>query len=432
MTRIILRLALGILVVVAAAFYIARWGFQEAGQRFYEEVVPRISADIATTRKRLQGVPKEKFKEELKKVAGELGYTIKVIPKGSPKIPPRVRRQLRRGRPFAISGKRGKHRVFVPLGRRRGLAVLSGFGNPGIFPLGVVAAAILGVVTLVAFVLAFPMVQRLRRLERTAERISEGDLEARAEITSSDSIGSLARGFNAMANRVQLLLESQQKLIRAVSHELRTPMSRLGFGLELLDQAQTEEKRRERVAAMEQDLAELESLIQELLTYIRAGDRALELDRQAVAVDDLMEELSPRLSELRPEVKLEFKASRETEPLPALDADPHLLKRALKNLLENALRHCNSRVVVRRQVQGDRMLISISDDGPGVPEDQRGQVFEPFSRLDHSRSRESGGVGLGLAIVKEIAGSHGGEVRLGQGPEGGAIFTLVWPLHQAE
>jgi len=427
-TRIIVRLALGILVVVVAAFLIARWGFEQAGQRFYEEVVPRISADIATARERLRDVPKQRFKPELEKVASELGYSVKVIKRSSPEVPRRVRRQLRRGRPFAIAGRRGNPRVFVPLGPGRGLAVLGGFGGPKLFPLGAVGGAILAVVTLVAFALAFPMVRRLRRLERATERFREGDLDARAEVTSADSIGAVAREFNTMADRVQDLLESQQNLIRAVSHELRTPISRLHFGLEMLDNAGTPEQRAERLASLEQDLTELEQLIQELLTYIKAGDRALELDRDAVAPGPLLAELGARLGELRPEVALELPPDAA---LPALDADPRHLRRALKNLLDNALRHARSRVTVLHQRQGDQLLLSVCDDGPGVPPELRDQVFEPFARLDHSRSRESGGVGLGLAIVKEIAGAHGGDVSLADAPEGGARFTLAWPIHGA-
>lgn len=426
MSRLILRLALAILVVVAASFYVARWGFEQAGERFIEEVVPRITADISTARERLRGVSKEQFKQELDKVAKELGYEVTVLPRSSPQIPVRVHRQLRRGRPFALTGRRGRHKVFVPLGGGRGLARMEPPAYSALFPLGMVGGTILAVTTLTAFLLAFPMVRRLRRLERAAQRISEGDLEARAEVASSDAFGSLAKRFNLMADRVQELLQSQRQLIRAVSHELRTPLSRMRFDLEMLASSEDKEQQARRAASMEEDLDELEQLIQELITYIKAGDRALELSREPTQSGPLIQELLPRLREHVPDVTVTLQPEAD-DGLPALDADPRHLRRAVKNLLENALRHAENRVVVRREVHGDRLHISVCDDGPGIPADQRLRALEPFARLDHSRSRGSGGVGLGLAIVKEITVAHGGELEVGDAPEGGAMFTLSWP-----
>ena len=429
MSRLILRLVLAILVVVAASFFIARWGFEQAGQRFFEEVVPRITEDIATARKRLRGVSQQAFKQELDKVGRELGYKVTVLPRRSPLIPPRVHRQLHSGRPFAISGRRGRHKVFVPLGQGRGLARLEPPAYSGLFPIGVVGGTILAVTTLTAFLLAFPMVRRLGRLERAAQRISEGELQARAEVSSRDAFGSLARRFNRMADRVQELLQSQRQLIRAVSHELRTPLSRLRFDLEMLAQSSDPAKQAERAASMEEDLDELEQLIQELLTYIKAGDRALELNREPVQSGPLIRELLPWLTKHTRGAAVSVTLDPEAdEGLPALDADPVHLRRAVKNLLENAARHAEARVVVRREVQGGLLVISVCDDGPGIPADQRQRVLEPFARLDDSRSRGSGGVGLGLAIVTEIARAHGGDLKVGEAPEGGAAFALGWPV----
>ena len=428
MSRLILRLVLAILVVVAASFFIARWGFEQAGQRFFEEVVPRITEDIATARKRLRGVSQQAFKQELDKVGRELGYKVTVLPRRSPLIPPRVHRQLHSGRPFAISGRRGRHKVFVPLGQGRGLARLEPPAYSGLFPIGVVGGTILAVTTLTAFLLAFPMVRRLGRLERAAQRISEGELQARAEVSSRDAFGSLARRFNRMADRVQELLQSQRQLIRAVSHELRTPLARMRFDLELLTQARDPEQQARRAASMEEDLDELEELIQELLTYIKAGDRALELNREAVQSGPLIRELLPRILEHADGVSVTLEPEAD-EGLPALDADPRHLRRAVKNLLENAARHCQKVVVVRREAREGRLHISVCDDGPGIPLEQRQHVLEPFARLDQSRDRGSGGVGLGLAIVREIAGAHGGSLEVGQAPEGGARFTLILPCY---
>jgi two-component system sensor histidine kinase RstB len=283
---------------------------------------------------------------------------------------------------------------------------------------------ILGVVVLVGLIVATPLVRRVRRLERTAQRISEGDLEARADVSARDAIGSLARRFNRMADRVQALLQSQQELIQAVSHELRTPTSRIRFGLEMLAETSDAEERRQRIASLDEDLTELDQLIEELLLYVRMGYQGQELELQPVQALDEVRDQAGRLQEMRPEVQLEVEARGQDL---TLRANPRLFRRALQNLLQNALRHARGRVVVELGRDGEALLLVVRDDGPGVAAEDRQRIFEPFARLDDSRSRQSGGSGLGLAIVQRVMQAHGGTVAVDSAPEGGARFSLCWP-----
>jgi two-component system sensor histidine kinase RstB len=231
-----------------------------------------------------------------------------------------------------------------------------------------------------------------------------------------------------MADKVQGLLERQQELIQAVSHELRTPTARIRFGLEMLASDQTEQGRQRRIEAIDEDLVELDQLVEELLLYIRSGEDALELKREEVEPAAEIAALVERLQELRSDVEVQIQTRQGDRR--AVQADRRFFRRALSNLLSNALKHARGRVVVQIEdaPDGEAVLIGVRDDGPGVPEEQRQRIFEPFARLDASRSRESGGAGLGLAIVERIVRSHGGEITVGEAEEGGAAFITRWPV----
>lgn len=428
MSRLFLRIALAFLLVVVASFAIVQCGTHSARRRF-ETNLSDLLRDMELARSRLEAAEPEQLGQELQGLRKVIMHPMKLTDFGSSKLPAEIRARLQPGHPQVTFTRHHGWVVHVPI--RRGSKVLV-FGPvkrawAGAYPLGTVAAGILGVVGLMAFLLAAPLVRRLRGLERAAARISEGDLQARAAATSKDAIGSLARRFNAMADKVQGLLERQQELIQAVSHELRTPTARIRFGLEMLASDQTEQERQRRIEAIDEDLVELDQLVEELLLYIRSGEGALELDREEVEPEAEIAALVERLQELRSGVDVQILEEGDCR---AVSADRRFFRRALSNLLSNALKHARSQVVVRIEgASADEMVqIGVRDDGPGVPEEQRQRIFEPFARLDASRSRESGGAGLGLAIVDRIVRSHGGEITVGDAEEGGAVFVTRWPI----
>jgi two-component system sensor histidine kinase RstB len=429
MSRLFLRIAVAILVVVVASFAIVQCGARSARRRF-ETNLSDLLREMELARSRLEAVEPDRLERELRALREKIVHPVRLADLDSDEIPAKIRARLRPGHPqVAFAGHHGWVQ-YIPI--RRGTKVLV-FGPTrreawaGAYPLGRVAAGILGVVGLMAFLLAAPLVRRLRGLERAAARISEGDLQARAAATSKDAIGSLARRFNAMADKVQGLLERQQELIQAVSHELRTPTARIRFGLEMLAGDQTEQGRQRRIEAIDEDLVELDQLVEELLLYIRSGEGALELNREEVDPEAEIAALVERLRELRSGVEVQIRTQEGDRR--AVSADRRFFRRALSNLLSNALKHARSRVVVQIEAgPGESVQIGVRDDGPGVPEEQRQRIFEPFARLDASRSRESGGAGLGLAIVDRIVRSHGGEITVGEAEEGGAAFLTRWPV----
>jgi len=328
---------------------------------------------------------------------------------------------------------------FLPA--RRELWLYAGAGGGEVLVLGPVEAERallagvafgLGTAAVAAAALAalfvVPLQRQLTILANAARRFGRGDLDARARLPRRDALGELASVFNRTAERLAGLVRGREELLAALSHDLRTPVSRLRFGLEMLESGGA--AKRERLAeGMRSDLGELEALAEELQEALRleSGSGAVrprELDVRAVAQRVLRE-----ASQLREDVTL---ALREGELAPPVQAslDERRLERALRNLLRNALAHARSRVELGVCAKGADVEIRVEDDGPGVPYADRERVFEPFVRLESARPARTAlaGSGLGLALVRRIAEAHGGSVGAeGSAALGGAAFVLRLP-----
>lgn len=266
--------------------------------------------------------------------------------------------------------------------------------------------------------------QGLQNLSRVADEFGSGKLSARASIKKSASIYPLAEHINRMAGRIQTLLGAQQHLLHSVSHELRTPIARLEFGLELLRKAAPDPKIETRIDAMQEDLAELNSLVSELLNMAK-------LDQQQ-SLTMLPFELEPAVQNCLAAVHHEL---AQHEVIVRLEPDQtviigeeRLLSRAIGNLLKNAAKYSERQIIISSsRNQQDGIDISVEDDGPGIPEAEREHIFEPFYRLDRSRDRATGGFGLGLSIARQALQQHGGHITINQSTLGGARFVLHLP-----
>ncbi len=285
-------------------------------------------------------------------------------------------------------------------------------------------------IAIVVFVWVRPLWRGLAQLRTTAEAFGRGDFAARTHISPRAALGQFAHTFNAMADRIQQLISSHKELTNAVSHELRTPLARLRFGLEMLQNAPDAGTRARHIDGMSADIDELEGLIAELLTYARF-DRAtpeLKLERQDLAI--WLNETVQRAWTGERHIEL------QVHPLHANDTftvfEPKLMARALGNVLQNAQRYATQRVEVSAGVIADTCHITIDDDGPGIPAADRARIFDPFTRLDTSRNRDSGGYGLGLAIAQRIAQWHGGKIDVEDSPLRGARFIMSWPVQRVD
>ena len=281
---------------------------------------------------------------------------------------------------------------------------------------------------LMALIWARPFWLKLKKISIAAQAFGRGEFAARVDLSRRSALSPLATTFNDMAGRIQQLINSHKELTRAVSHELRTPISRIRFSLEMAHAAGGEPDRLHYLAEIGQDVDELDSLVSELLIYAR-------FDRETPDLDQKEQLLSPWLVNTVRAAKTEFsqttctcRIAPDAEAIKAQIA-PRFLARAITNLIYNAAKYAKRQVVVSLEKKDQDCLIHVDDDGPGIPEEDRERIFEPFVRVDSSRDRDTGGHGLGLAIVKRIVALHRGRVWVARSPLGGARFTICWPCH---
>lgn len=281
-------------------------------------------------------------------------------------------------------------------------------------------------VAFAAFLWLRPLWRDMTTLDRSTAAFGRGEFNTRVEVSQRSPVSGLASAFNHMAERVQQLVGSHKELTNAVSHELRTPIARLRFGIDMLRDSGNKADRERYVAGMLTDIEELDSLVNELLTYSRLDRPAPDVKTRAVRLDAWLQEVVAPVRQENTTVDIECAISPEDNKL-LVELEPRLMSRALANLLRNAVRYARKRVRISVTAGESLFSVFIEDDGPGIPAGDRDSIFEPFIRLDTSRNRESGGHGLGLAIVKRICVWHQGEVRVSDSELGGARFCMQWP-----
>lgn len=314
-------------------------------------------------------------------------------------------------------------------------------GNPWERPnFGLTFGWMLMVVGVAVALGAYPIMRRLtlrlEALQRGVERWGAGDLSARVNTGGNDEIAFLAERFNHAAERIETLMESHKSLLANASHELRSPLARIRMSLELAPMERSSPQRME----ISRSITELDQLIDEILLASRLD--AKQADAEPFESLDLTglaaEECARTNAELSAELVADSGDARKTSGNGDTSAhsltvqgSPRLLRRLIRNLLENARRYSTGEVnleLAKIRV-GNRLLavIKVHDRGPGVPAAQRERIFEPFYRLPGASERD-GGVGLGLALVKSISQRHGGTVRCEARPGGGASFIVELPL----
>lgn len=235
--------------------------------------------------------------------------------------------------------------------------------------------------------------------------------------------GSLAWLARVPAAPAGELLADREELLLAVSHELRTPLMRLRFATEVLMDEDDAAARQEQAERVQRDIDELDELVEDLLAWGRLDAEAVRSDER-VDVRKELARLAERASRSRDGVVAEVAEVQVTR----LAADRRLLRRAVGNLVSNAVRYGEGRVELSALAGGGQLRLRVDDDGPGIPPDQRARVMEPFVRMEASRSVEFGGTGLGLALVHRIATAHGGSLELGTAELGGLRAEVVLPL----
>jgi len=290
----------------------------------------------------------------------------------------------------------------------RWLAVSHGDrGFPGVF---VVILLLLAVLGLAAYPLAKRLTCRLEHLQKQVDAFGHGNLKARAQIRGKDEIAALAKQFNHTADRIEKLIEAQKHMLSGASHELRSPLTRMRMIIELMQSnslADTKTK-------LEADIAELDNLVDELLlaSKLDAGSSVKPFEQ----ID---------LLALAAEVASTYRAEVSGTPI-TISGDEQMLRRLLRNLLENARRYVvEAPISISVTGDPDCAIIRVSDDGPGIPESEREQIFEPFYQARIGDQPQGGSIGLGLSLVRKIAQQHHGDVRYVSEREHGACFEVT-------
>jgi signal transduction histidine kinase len=317
------------------------------------------------------------------------------------------------GKPLASSMHRELATSTIPLpdGRALVASVPIGMGHPAYALL-----VILSILAVAVGVGAYPIVRRLtKRLERLqsgVESLGAGELSARVAVEGQDEVAQLALSFNRAAGRIETLVGAHKALLANASHELRTPLARIRMAVELMKEAADPNRK----AGLDQDIAELDLLIDEILLASRLDavtqlDFAEDVDLLALAAEECSRYPHAQLDGMHAGVH----------------GDPRLLRRLLRNLLENAERHGAPPTCVRIACEQGEALVVVSDNGPAIPASERERLFEPFYR----RTQAAGnvGAGLGLALVRQIARRHGGDAHCVEADDGAhSRFVVRLPL----
>jgi two-component system OmpR family sensor kinase len=286
------------------------------------------------------------------------------------------------------------------------------------FGLGWMIALVGVAVALGVYPIVRRITQRLESLQRGVQRWGEGDLSVRVTEEGQDEVADLSKRFNASAERIEQLVRSHKSLLANASHELRSPLTRIRMGLELMGEHPSPKAREE----ISRNIGELDQLIDEILLASRLD--ASEADMGTVEAVDLTGLAAEECAQVSAELDLAEGTDNAALTVPGVS---RLLRRAIRNLLENARRYGAGEISVELGSANGFATVRVNDRGPGVPPALRERIFEPFYRLPGASER-NGGVGLGLALVKSIAERHGGTVRCEDAPEGGASFVIRLPV----
>ncbi|MBL8672685.1 MAG: HAMP domain-containing histidine kinase, partial [Alphaproteobacteria bacterium] len=358
------------------------------------------------------GEPPERQREALERAGRKLGGDFALLaPDGA--LIASFGRPPPHGGPFALGDllprDRGPPSFVVPLADGRRVLIRHPMARRP--PLGAVVP-MLAAIALALGIAAYPVVRRItRRLEtlRTGvQAIGAGNLAARVPVEGRDEVAALASSFNDAAERIERLVAAQKSLLANASHELRSPLARLRLSAAIIGEAAPPAAR----AEIERNVAELDALVDEILTASRLAavdglDRVEPVDLLALAAEEAA------------------RVGADVSGVPCtVRGDPRLLRRMLRNLLENARRHGAPPVAIAVAPSGDRAEIRVRDGGPGVAEAERARIFEPFYRPTGTRE-DRGGYGLGLALVRQIARKHGGDAAC-EGAMGGGSAFRVW------
>ncbi len=292
-------------------------------------------------------------------------------------------------------------------------------GRMGSLPAAVGIATLLSL--LAAWLTIRPLSERVNHLEKASTQMCSGDFSTRVTREPSDALDGVGASLNLLADRIGQLLSDERDLLRTVAHEVRAPISRMHFRVEKIH-ARAEPAARKDATGLVSDLRQVDTLFEELLTYVAFDEfdyERPELQTTTIdvssAVTRLVDEVTSTADDLTVEV--------HGDPQAVIIANEKLFDRAVTNLLLNAMAYGGPKITIFLRTFTHECVVDVQDSGPGIPERDRPKVIKPFVRLAKKKTR---GTGLGLAIVKRIMTLHQGRLHILDAPSGGASIQLVW------
>ena len=393
---------------------------------FFKEVENSVRGWARLLADRLVNTPIKDREKVVKSVQSHFDYPVAII--RADELPQRPCHRIAKGEDLAFYSKDGIGSfAATPLSDRSKVVRLGPFPKFDAVE-NSAATTTLGVVLLpTALAIALllrPVARQLHQVEDAAKAIADGDLSARVDEQNVRAAKPLAQSFNHMADRTETLVRTQRELLQAVSHDLRTPLARMRFAVELVESAKDDTERKLRLESLDAATEELDSLVAELLSYVRMETTEPKLEREKIDLRDALAELIPKHASLYPSIQ--FGCDESIDDMDFVVAERGGFQRVMGNLLSNAGRFASSKVTIHAELASRTTTIDVDDDGIGIPVNERRRVLEPFVRLENGSNGH--GVGLGLALVDRIVTQHGGKVDVLPSPSGGCRIRTTWPV----
>lgn len=285
---------------------------------------------------------------------------------------------------------------------------------------------------IIALIFSRVITRPIAALTRSIQRMGHGDLSTRVPEKGSGELRRLAQTFNTMSEKLELLDKSRNQFVSNASHELKTPLATMKILLEsMIYQPDMEtELRSEFLIDINKEIDRLSLIISDLLTLVSMDDKSIRLNRETFSlgqvVIDTAHRLMPVAEQRHQEIKLQISDNCE------MYADSAKLSQVVYNLMDNALKYTQEGGIIRMRLirSGRDAILSVSDNGPGIPKGDQAHIFDRFYRVDKARGRDTGGTGLGLAIVHQLVLMHGGSISVDSEEGHGSTFTVELPIHQ--
>ncbi len=285
-------------------------------------------------------------------------------------------------------------------------------------------------ISLVMFFSLYSFYRDLKKLDRLAQKYGEGDFDYKIKIGRFAAMASLYKNLKTMGNQIQKLLISHKELTQAVSHELKTPLARLKFALTMIEDSKKKQEQNTYIASANDAVNDLETLIGELLLYTSFDRQLFHPTHESIDISNTLLATLIESEEKHPEKTLIWDITPAIQGI-KINMAAQYFEKIVLNLLSNAFRYAQRKINVSLNIADKEIILTIEDDGPGIPEAYRQKIFEPFFSLDESRNKELSGHGLGLAIVERLVIVHHGSISVTQSQNlGGAKFSIHLPIQK--